>query len=550
MSARRSTPIPIASRWASSPASRRSTSRPWCRCGCIRCAIACGNTFVLKPSERDPSAPMFAWKLLMEAGLPEGVLNVVHGDKEAVDAILDHPDIKAVSFVGSTPIAEYVYRRGTTAGKRVQALGGAKNHMIVMPDADMDQAADALMGAGYGSAGERCMAISVAVPVGDKTADALVAKLKPRVEALQDRPRDRQGRRRWARSSSKAQRDKIVGYIDSGVEAGAELVVDGRGFKLQGYENGFFVGGTLFDRVKPDMKIYREEIFGPVLSVVRAGSYQDAVDLIHGHEYANGTAIFTRDGDAARDFADKIEVGMVGINVPIPVPVAYHSFGGWKRSIFGDHSIYGPEGVHFYTRLKTVTTRWPAGIKGGAEFTFPSHEIETNNGGSRRKSSDQRRSPLGLHSRTGRDRPRHRRRQQSADADRRRQARAARCSSAGARAPASAWASIRWAPCSRAARARTPSSTRSISAATSTPSRPAAAMTACSGVLGGLEVIRTLNDLGIKTKRPIVVVNWTNEEGARFAPAMMASGVFAGQSHARLRLWPQGHGGQDASAMS
>jgi malonate-semialdehyde dehydrogenase (acetylating)/methylmalonate-semialdehyde dehydrogenase len=243
--------------------------------------------------------------------------------------------------------------------------------MIVMPDADMDQAADALMGAGYGSAGERCMAISVAVPVGDRTADALVAKLKPRVEALKIGPAtDRDAE--MGPIVSKAQRDKIVGYIDSGVEQGAELVVDGRGFKLQGYENGFFVGGTLFDRVTPDMKIYREEIFGPVLSVVRAQSFADAVDLIHSHEYANGTAIFTRDGDAARDFADKIEVGMVGINVPIPVPVAYHSFGGWKRSIFGDHAIYGPEGVHFYTRLKTVTTRWPAGIKTGAEFTFPS----------------------------------------------------------------------------------------------------------------------------------------------------------------------------------
>jgi malonate-semialdehyde dehydrogenase (acetylating)/methylmalonate-semialdehyde dehydrogenase len=334
-------------------------------------AIACGNAFILKPSERDPSAPMFAWKLLMEAGLPEGILNVVHGDKEAVDAILDHPDIKAVSFVGSTAIAEYVYRRGTTAGKRIQALGGAKNHMIVLPDADMDQAADALMGAGYGSAGERCMAISVAVPVGDKTADALVAKLKPRVEALRIGPatdKDAQ----MGPIVSRAARDKIVGYIDSGVEAGADLVVDGRGFSLQGYENGFFVGGTLFDRVTADMKIYREEIFGPVLSVVRAQSYQDAVDLIHGHEYANGTAIFTRDGDAARDFADRIEVGMVGINVPIPVPVAYHSFGGWKRSIFGDHAIYGPEGVHFYTRLKTITARWPAGIKSGAEFSFPS----------------------------------------------------------------------------------------------------------------------------------------------------------------------------------
>ena len=334
-------------------------------------AIACGNTFVLKPSERDPSAPMLAWKLFMEAGLPEGVLNVVHGDKEAVDAILDHPDIKAVSFVGSTPIAEYVYQRGTKAGKRVQALGGAKNHMVILPDADMDQAADALMGAGYGSAGERCMAISVAVPIGDKTADALIAKLKPRVESLKIGPatdKDAQ----MGPIVSKAQRDKIVGYIDSGVEEGAELVVDGRGFKLQGYENGYFVGGTLFDRVKPNMKIYREEIFGPVLSVVRAKDYKDAVDLIHGHEYANGTAIFTRDGDAAREFADKIEVGMVGINVPIPVPVAYHSFGGWKRSLFGDHAIYGPEGVHFYTRLKTITARWPAGIRAGAEFNFPS----------------------------------------------------------------------------------------------------------------------------------------------------------------------------------
>jgi malonate-semialdehyde dehydrogenase (acetylating)/methylmalonate-semialdehyde dehydrogenase len=334
-------------------------------------AIACGNSFVLKPSERDPSAPMLAWQLLMDAGLPPGVLNIVHGGKEVVDAILDHPDIKAVSFVGSTPIAEYVYRRGTTAGKRVQALGGAKNHMIVLPDADMDQAADALMGAGYGSAGERCMAISVAVPVGEATADALVAKLKPRVEALKIGPAtDRDAE--MGPIINEAARDKIVGYINAGVEAGAELVVDGRGFSLQGYENGFFVGGTLFDHVKPDMKIYREEIFGPVLSVVRAKTYQDAVDLIHGHEYANGTAIFTRDGDAARDFADRIEVGMVGINVPIPVPVAYHSFGGWKRSVFGDHAMYGPEGVHFYTRLKTITTRWPAGIKSGAEFTFPS----------------------------------------------------------------------------------------------------------------------------------------------------------------------------------
>ena len=334
-------------------------------------AIACGNAFILKPSERDPSAPMLAWNLFMEAGLPEGILNVVHGDKEMVDGLLDHPDVKAVSFVGSTPIAEYVYQRGTKAGKRVQALGGAKNHMIIMPDADLDQAADALMGAGYGSAGERCMAISVAVPVGQKTADALVEKLKPRVEALKIGPATDKDAE-MGPVVTKMHRDKVLGYIDSGVEEGAKLVVDGRGFKLQGYENGYYVGGTLFDHVEPEMKIYKDEIFGPVLSVVRRESFKDAVDLIHGHEYANGTAIFTRDGDAAREFADKIEVGMVGINVPIPVPVAYHSFGGWKRSLFGDHSIYGPEGIHFYTRLKTVTTRWPAGIKGGAEFTFPS----------------------------------------------------------------------------------------------------------------------------------------------------------------------------------
>jgi malonate-semialdehyde dehydrogenase (acetylating)/methylmalonate-semialdehyde dehydrogenase len=334
-------------------------------------AIACGNTFILKPSERDPSASMLAWNLIMEAGLPEGVLNIVHGDKEMVDGILDHPDIKAVSFVGSTPIAEYVYQRGTKAGKRVQALGGAKNHMVIMPDADLDQAADALMGAGYGSAGERCMAISVAVPVGKETADALVAKLKPRVEALKIGPATDKDAE-MGPVVTKMHRDKILGYIDAGVEQGAELVVDGRGFKLQGYEGGYYVGGTLFDNVTPDMTIYKEEIFGPVLSVVRAKDYKEAVTLINEHEYGNGTAIFTRDGDAAREFADKIEVGMVGINVPIPVPVAYHSFGGWKRSLFGDHSIYGPEGVHFYTRLKTVTTRWPAGIKGGAEFTFPS----------------------------------------------------------------------------------------------------------------------------------------------------------------------------------
>jgi malonate-semialdehyde dehydrogenase (acetylating) / methylmalonate-semialdehyde dehydrogenase len=334
-------------------------------------AIACGNTFVLKPSERDPSASMLVFELFKEAGFPDGVLNVVHGDKEAVDAILDHPDIKAVSFVGSTPIAHYVYTRGTAAGKRVQALGGAKNHMIVMPDADMDKAADALMGAGYGSAGERCMAISVAVPVGEETANRLVETLAPMVRSLKIGPATDPDAE-MGPLVTEAHMKKVLGLIEKGVEEGAELVVDGRGLKLQGYENGYFMGGSLFDRVTPEMTIYKEEIFGPVLSVLRSPSYDHAVDLINRHEYGNGTAIFTRDGDAARDFADRIEVGMVGINVPIPVPVAYHSFGGWKRSLFGDHAIYGPEGVRFYTRLKTVTTRWPAGIAHGAVYTFPS----------------------------------------------------------------------------------------------------------------------------------------------------------------------------------
>ncbi len=334
-------------------------------------AIACGNSFVLKPSERDPSASMMAWELFREAGLPDGIFNIVHGDKSAVDRILDHPDIKAVSFVGSTPIAEYVYTRGTAAGKRMQALGGAKNHMIIMPDADMDQAANALMGAGYGAAGERCMAISVAVPIGEETADKLVAALKPKVESLRIGPSTDENAD-MGPLITKAHQEKVLDYIDQGEKAGAELVVDGRGFSLQGYENGFFVGGTLFDRVTEDMSIYRDEIFGPVLSVVRKNTFAEAVDLIHGHEYANGTAIFTRDGDAARDFADRIEVGMVGINVPIPVPVAYHSFGGWKRSSFGANGIYGPEAVNFYTRLKTITTRWPTGVKEGSVFAFPS----------------------------------------------------------------------------------------------------------------------------------------------------------------------------------
>ncbi len=333
-------------------------------------AIACGNTFVLKPSERDPSAVNLVAELLQEAGLPEGVLNVVHGDKSAVDTILDSPLVQAVSFVGSTPIAEYVYQRGTQAGKRIQALGGAKNHMVVMPDADLDQAVDALMGAGFGSAGERCMAISVAVPVGEETADRLVEKLRPKVENLKVGPADDSAAEMGPVITADA-KARISSLIDSGVDAGAKLVVDGRQLSLQGYENGYFLGGSLFDNVTTDMEIYKQEIFGPVLSVVRAKQYSDAVDMINAHEYGNGTAIFTRDGDAARHFTDSIQVGMVGVNVPIPVPVAYHSFGGWKRSLFGDHSIYGPEGVHFYTRLKTITSRWPTGIKEGSVFSFP-----------------------------------------------------------------------------------------------------------------------------------------------------------------------------------
>ncbi|WP_319495872.1 CoA-acylating methylmalonate-semialdehyde dehydrogenase [uncultured Cohaesibacter sp.] len=334
-------------------------------------AIACGNTFVLKPSERDPSAANFVCELLMEAGLPEGVINVVHGDKSAVDCLLDHPDVKAVSFVGSTPIAEYVYRRGTDSAKRVQALGGAKNHMIIMPDADMDQAADALMGAAFGSAGERCMAVSVAVPIGEETATRLISSLKPKVEALRIGPSSDETAEMGPVITADAKK-RIVGLIDSGVEQGADLVVDGRAFALQGYEGGYFVGGTLFDKVTPEMDIYKTEIFGPVLSVMAPQSFESAVELINVHEYGNGTAIFTRNGDAARKFSSQIEVGMVGINVPIPVPVAFHSFGGWKRSSFGSHGIYGPEAIHFYTKLKTTTTRWPEGLSEGAVFTFPS----------------------------------------------------------------------------------------------------------------------------------------------------------------------------------
>ena len=333
-------------------------------------AIACGNTFVLKPSERDPSASVFIGDLLKEAGLPDGVYNVVHGDKTAVDTILAHPDIAAVSFVGSTPIAEYIYATGTSHGKRVQALGGAKNHMVIMPDADMDQATDALMGAGFGSAGQRCMAISVAVAVGDSTADRLVEQLSPQVSALKVGPGNDPDSELGPLVTRDAQ-ERVSNYIDVGVEEGADLVVDGRNMSLQGYENGFYVGGTLFDRVTTDMRIYKEEIFGPVLSVVRAPDYAAAVDMINAHEYGNGTAIFTRDGDAARDFTDRVQIGMVGVNVPIPVPVAYHSFGGWKRSLFGDMSVHGPEGVRFYTKLKTVTARWPTGIRSGAEFVMP-----------------------------------------------------------------------------------------------------------------------------------------------------------------------------------
>jgi len=332
-------------------------------------AIACGNTFILKPSEKDPSVVMRIAELLAEAGLPEGVFNVVNGDKEAVDALLDNPTVEAVSFVGSTAIGHYIYQRGTSNGKRVQALCGAKNHMVVMPDADMDQVTDALIGSAYGSAGERCMAISVAVPVGEETADKLVAALEPRVRALKIAPFT-DPVSELGPVISKQSFDKINDLIGEGLEAGANLVVDGRNIKLQGYEGGYFIGGCLFDNVTTDMSIYKQEIFGPVLSVVRAEGYEEAVQMINDHEYGNGTAIFTRDGDAARDFWARTKIGMVGVNVPIPVPVAYHSFGGWKRSLFGDHHIHGMEGVRFYTRLKTMTTRWPSGIRSGAEFNF------------------------------------------------------------------------------------------------------------------------------------------------------------------------------------
>lgn len=333
-------------------------------------ALACGNTFIMKPSERDPSLAVELALLLKEAGLPDGVFNVVHGDKEAVDALLDDPRIEAISFVGSTPIAEYIHQRGTANGKRVQALGGAKNHMVIMPDADMDQAVDALMGAGYGSAGERCMAISVAVPVGEETAQRLVEKLAPRVRALKVGPGSDDSNDMGPLVTS-AHRDKVRSYIDLGVEEGADLIVDGRDLRLQGYEEGFFLGGCLFDHVSADMRIYKEEIFGPVVAVVRAGSFEEAIGLVNDHEYGNGTAIFTRDGRTAQEYLSRAKVGMIGVNVPIPVPMAFHSFGGWKRSLFGDHHMHGAEGVRFYTRYKTATMRWPTGPSTGADFLMP-----------------------------------------------------------------------------------------------------------------------------------------------------------------------------------
>jgi len=335
-------------------------------------AIACGNTFVLKPSERDPTSTLFIAQLLQEAGLPDGVINVVNGDKEAVDVLLTHPDIKAVSFVGSTPIAEYIYSTANANGKRCQALGGAKNHAIVMPDADMDNAVNQLLGAAFGSSGERCMALSVAVAVGDQAADTLVAKLKEamaplKVGAYSDRGND------FGPVITRAHQEKVRGYINSAEADGATVVVDGRNPNVAGYEGGFYIGATLIDNVTTQMQSYQEEIFGPVLQVVRANSMEEAMQMIDNHEYGNGTCIFTRDGEAARYFSDNIQVGMVGINVPLPVPVSYHSFGGWKRSLFGDLHAYGPDSVRFYTKRKTITQRWPSsGVREGVSFAFPS----------------------------------------------------------------------------------------------------------------------------------------------------------------------------------
>ena len=335
----------------------------------IPLALVTGNCFILKPSERDPSASLLMARLLTEAGLPDGVFNVVQGDKRAVDALLQHPDVEAISFVGSTPIAEYIYQQGTARGKRVQALGGAKNHMIVMPDADLDQAADALMGAAYGSAGERCMAISIAVAVGE-VADQLIEKLLPSIDRLKvgngAQPDSEMGPLVTAEH-----RAKVVGFIDQGVAQGAQLIVDGRALKVPGAEQGFFVGATLFDRVTPEMSIYRQEIFGPVLGIVRVPDFASAVALINAHEFGNGVSCFTSDGGVARAFARTIKVGMVGINVPIPVPMAWHSFGGWKRSLFGDHHAYGEEGIRFYSRYKSVMQRWPDSIAKGPEFSMP-----------------------------------------------------------------------------------------------------------------------------------------------------------------------------------
>ena len=332
-------------------------------------AIACGNTFVLKPSERDPSASLLIAEMLKEAGLPDGVFNVVHGDKVAVDALLQHKTVQAVSFVGSTPIAEYVYAEGTKRGKRVQALGGAKNHLIVMPDADLDQAADALVGAAYGSAGERCMAISVAVTVGNGTAEALTTKLRERMIKLTVAD-GTEANADMGPLVTKQHLDRVTCYVNTGESEGAELVIDGRKAALPQGE-GFFLGPCLFDHVKPEMRIYTDEIFGPVLGIVRTNSFETALKLINEHEYGNGVSLFTRDGDTARDFAHRVEVGMVGINVPVPVPMAFHSFGGWKRSLFGDLDVHGPEGVRFYTRLKTITSRWPRGLRAGVDTTMP-----------------------------------------------------------------------------------------------------------------------------------------------------------------------------------
>ncbi|PPR41448.1 MAG: putative 3-oxopropanoate dehydrogenase [Alphaproteobacteria bacterium MarineAlpha5_Bin12] len=334
-------------------------------------SIACGNSFVLKPSEKDPSCPLKLAELFTEAGLPPGVFNVINGDKEVVDYILSSKKISSVSFVGSTPVAKYIYEQSAKSGKKVQSLGGAKNHLIVMPDANLNQTVDGIMGAAYGSAGERCMAVSVAVAVGN-IADNLVSKINERIQTLKVLP--------WTNSEaemgpliSKEHLEKVKNYIESGVNDGASLVADGRNFKIQGYENGFFIGPTLFDNVKEDMKIYKEEIFGPVLSVVRAKSYEEAANLVNNHSFGNGASIYTQDGDVARHFTSNIKIGMVGVNVPIPVPMAFHSFGGWKNSLFGSHAMHGMEGVHFYTKLKTVTSRWPNSIRSGAEFKMPTN---------------------------------------------------------------------------------------------------------------------------------------------------------------------------------